>query len=104
MALDGGPSVTRWVYLRVAEIVGLGFLFLVGGAVYRYVRYGNADVIYCGLIGTIGAGLFGFAQQAQVAKLNLDKSGGAATITNTTPLSNTIETKTPGETSTTPGA
>lgn len=69
---DGGPSVTRWVFLRTAEVISLGWLSLVGAEVYAYARYGKADAIYCGMILTLGAGLFAFAQNAQTTKLSLD--------------------------------
>lgn len=74
LPFDGGPSVTRWVFLRTAEVISLGWLCLVGGAIYQYARFGKADVIFCGMILTLGAGLFGFAQQTQVKKLAIDSS------------------------------
>lgn len=72
LPFDGGPSATRWVFVRTSEVVSLGWLALVAGAVYTYCRYGKADVVYCGMILTLGAGLFGFAQNAQTTKLSLD--------------------------------
>jgi hypothetical protein len=88
LPFDGGPSVTRWVFLRTGEIISVGWLALVGAAVYQYVRFAKADVIFCGMILTIGAGLFGFAQQAQVTKLSIDSKGGTV---ESTPLSTTVK-------------
>jgi hypothetical protein len=87
LPFDGGPSVTRWVFLRTGEIISAGWLALVGAAVYQYVRFAKADVIFCGMILTIGAGLFGFAQQAQVTKLSIDSKSGTV---ESTPLSTTV--------------
>ena len=80
LPFDGGPSVTRWVFLRTAEVISLGWLALVGAAIYQYARFGKADAIYCGMVLTLGAGLFGFAQQTQSKKLEL---GAPATSTQT---------------------
>lgn len=89
LPFDGGPSVTRWVFLRTGEIISFGWLCLVGGAVYQYSRFGKADVIFCGMILTLGAGLFGFAQQAQVAKLSMDSKNSSSV--ESTPLSSTVK-------------
>lgn len=95
---DGGPSATRWVFIRTAEVISLGWIALTVGAVYRYVRFGTTDAIYCGMVLTLGAGLFAFAQNAQVTKLSLDsKSPGASSSATLTPLSSTV---TSGETAT----
>lgn len=72
LPFDGGPSATRWVFVRTAEVISLGWLALVFGAVYTFIRFGKVDAIYCGMILTLGAGLFGFAQNAQTHKLSLD--------------------------------
>ncbi len=72
LPFDGGPSVTRWVFLRTSEVVSLGWLALVIAEVYRYIKFGTADTIHCGVILTLGGGLFAFAQNAQVKKLSLD--------------------------------
>lgn len=74
LPMDGGASVTRWVFVRTSEVISLGWLALAGGAVYRYIKFGTADLVFCGMVTTIAAGLFGFAQQAQVAKLNTLKA------------------------------
>jgi hypothetical protein len=89
LPFDGGPSVTRWVFLRTAEVISLGWLCLVGGAVYQYIRFAKADVIYCGMILTLGGGLFGFAQQTQVAKLSMDSKNSSSV--ESTPLSSTVK-------------
>lgn len=68
---SGGPSVTRWVFVRTAEVISIGWLALVGSVIWVYARYQKADAIYCGMILTLGAGLFKFAQQTQVAKLSI---------------------------------
>ena len=72
LPFDGGPSATRWVFIRVAEVISLGWLALVFGAVYTFVRFGKVDTVYCGMILALGTGLFGFAQNAQTTKLSLD--------------------------------
>ena len=40
---EGGPSVTRWVFLRTAEVISLGWLALVGAVVWRYAKFGTTD-------------------------------------------------------------
>jgi hypothetical protein len=71
LPFDGGPSVTRWVFLRTSEVISAGWLALVGAAIYQYVRFGKADAIFCGMVLTLGGGLFAFAQQTQSKKLDL---------------------------------
>lgn len=79
---DGGPSVTRWVFLRTAEVVALGFVVMVGGGVYRYVRFGTADAIFWAAVGGLGGAMFGFAKSAQVTKLSIDAKtpGSGSTV------------------------
>lgn len=91
LPFDGGPSVTRWVFVRTAEVISLGWLGLVFGAVWEYVRVGKVDAIYCGMIVTLGMGLFGFSQNAQTTKLAIDsKTPGAAGSVESSALGATV--------------
>lgn len=66
----------RWVLVRTSGVISLGWLGLVGGAVYRYVKFGTTNLVFCGMITTIGPGFFAFAQQTQVTKLTCNKTAG----------------------------
>lgn len=81
LPFDGGASVTRWVFVRTAEVIALGWFLLTVGAIYEYIRFGKADVVYCGMILTLGGGLFAFAQNAQVTKLSIDSKGASESST-----------------------
>ena len=72
LATDGGPSATRWVFLRTAEVVSLGWLCIVFTVIYRIVRFGVADGTWLGLIFTLAGALFGFSALNQNTKLTLD--------------------------------
>jgi hypothetical protein len=58
---DGGPSVTRWVFLRIAEAVIFGWLCLVGALVYGVVRHGHGDGAVAAAVCSLAAAMFGFA-------------------------------------------
>src|SRR5260370_17219135 len=81
LPFDGGPSVTRWVFLRTAEVISFGWLCLVGAAIYQYARFGKADPIYCGMVLTLGGGLFAFAQQPHSNTLPLPPTPAPVTQT-----------------------
>jgi hypothetical protein len=85
LPFDGGPSVTRWVFLRTAEAISIGWLCLVGALIYRVARYGDANPALCGLIFTLAGALFGFAALNQNTKLTVDakSTGSPSTITTT---------------------
>jgi hypothetical protein len=80
LPFNGGPSVTRWVFLRTSEVISFGWLCLVGGAIYQYARFGKADAIFCGMVLTLGGGLFAFAQQTQAKKLAIDSTATSTTV------------------------
>lgn len=90
---DGGPSSTRWVFLRTAEVISAGWLMLVGSVIFVFVHNPHPDALIfgamTGVVLTLGAGLFAFAQQAQTTKLALDSKGNG-TVTNT-PLSSEVK-------------
>lgn len=97
---DGGPSITRWVFVRTAEIISFGWLVMVACAC-TYLMVGifaskHMDGVcfgaFVGAIVTLGGGLFAFAQQTQNTKLALDsKASGIPSVTTTNPLSSKVE-------------
>ena len=91
LVADGGPSVTRWVFLRTSEVISLGWLGMVGCACFVFVKHQHVDITWCGMVLTLGAGLFKFAQEAQKTKLTLDAT--SATSMDSGPLSTAVETK-----------
>lgn len=89
---DGGPSSTRWVFLRTAEVVSFGWLSLVAAGCYRYGRFGTFDGGLLALIGTLAAALFGFATQTQNTKISTDaKVQGVKGEMSTTPLTGDVK-------------
>ena len=66
---DGGPSVARWVYVRVSEVVSWCLVAMVAALVYRYWRFGTADVTYAGVVTFTLTAVIGFAQWVYRLKL-----------------------------------
>lgn len=80
LVIDGGPSVTRYAYLRTLEIVSAGWFLLVLATIWRYLRFGTTDGGMLGLIGSILVPLLGASAINQNTKLTAD----AAKITPST--------------------
>lgn len=93
LPFDGGPSVTRWVFLRIAEAVTFGWLCLVGATIYGLVVNHHADIALCSLVGTLAAAMFGFASNNMNVKNTTEAAlaSDKPSTTNTTPLSSTTE-------------
>lgn len=89
LAAEGGPSSTRWIYMRSSEVFWFGWLSIVLAAIYRYVRFNDANAGWLTLIGTLAAAGFAFVQNAQTTKIAIDAKA-AGTSTSTTPLSSTV--------------
>ena len=89
---DGGPSVTRWVYLRTAEVVSLVLVMMAGAAVYEVAKYRGLDAVLAGLILGLATALFAFAKGAQATKLAVDaKTPGAASSVESGPVSSKVQ-------------
>jgi hypothetical protein len=89
---DGGPSSTRWVFLRTAEVVSFGWVALVVSVAYRYWKFGTSDGAMLTAIVTLAGALFGFATQTQNNKISTDaKVSGMAGEISTTPLSGDVK-------------
>jgi hypothetical protein len=74
LVVDGGPSVTRYSYLRTVEIVSIGWFSIVIAVVVRYVHTGLADGGVLALIGTLAATLLTATALNQNTKLTLDNA------------------------------
>jgi hypothetical protein len=91
LASDGGPSSTRWIYMRSSEIFWYGWFFIVLAAIYRYVRFADANAGWLTLIGTLAAAGFAFVQNAQTTKLAIDaKNTGSPSSVVTSPLGSEV--------------
>lgn len=93
LPMNGEPSVTRWVFLRTFEVIALGWLALVGVVIYRYAKSGTADAAICALIGTVAAGMAGFASNNMNIKTTTEAqlASDKTSATTTTVLSSTTE-------------
>jgi hypothetical protein len=82
---DGGPSATRWVFLRTAEAITLGWLGMVAVLCIRYIHTGNTDAALITAIITVMGALFGFASLNQNTKLAIDAKLPGSPSTLSTP-------------------
>ncbi len=95
LPFDGGPSVTRWVFLRIAEAVTFGWLCLVGALIYGLVAFHHADPAIATLVGTLAAAMFGFASNNMNIKNTTEAQlgSGKSSTTSSTPLTSSTEVK-----------
>lgn len=95
LATEGGPSSTRWIYMRTSEVYWFGWLMCCLSAVYRYVRFGDANGAWLGFVGAMAAAGFAFVQQTQAKKITVDSQtamaqAGTPSTSTDTPLSSTM--------------
>ena len=91
LPFDGGPSVTRWVFLRTSEVISLGWLALALVAAFRIYKFGSCDAGVLTLIFTLATALFGFSTLNQNTKLTVDSKGTGSPSTVSTPTGEVTE-------------
>lgn len=92
LAAEGGPSSTRWIYMRSSEVFWFGWLIVVVAAVYRYVRFADANAGWLTLIGTMAAAGFAFVQQTQAKKIAIDSQQAMAQTGSASSVSDSMAT------------
>ena len=74
LVTDGGPSVTRYVYLHTVEIVSIGWFCLVVSIIWVYIHTHTSDAGMLALVGGMIVPMLTATALNQNTKLTLDNS------------------------------